>query len=416
MTQEQDRALTLSDAEVRKCPFHTQNLIRDKGRVYQDPVSGFYLVTHYDDTRRLAMDTEHLSVKTGILGVRETSNSPLVNERYRQRGYLPMDTLVTTNPPVHGLYRALVDSVFTPKRVKSMNDYLLALSRELIDGFADCGHVEFMEALAVKLPIMVIADQLGISRADLALFKRWSDAMIELIDPHLELDRELELTDLMLDMQHYFTTQIERLRTVAEDTLLSALVHAEVEGRTLTNQELCSIVQIILVAGNETTTNALGSAMIALIENPSLADRLHDDMSLLPRFVDEVLRLWAPAQGLLRRVKTSFEIDGTAIPEGALIQLIVGAANRDPDIFVNPDEIDLDRPARQSHLAFGAGRHFCIGSALVRSEMAIIFGEILSRFTNFRYAQDEHSVEYLTGYTYGPHKILMDFDRRESLM
>lgn len=412
MIQEQNAELTLSDAEVRKCPFHTQDLIRDKGRVYRDPVSGFYLITHYDDVRRLAMDTEYLSVKTGILGVRETKNSPIINERYRQRGCLPMDTLVTTDPPIHGFYRALVDRVFTPKRVKSMNEYLVVLSRELIDSFAAQGHVEFMEALAIKLPIMVIADQLGISRNDLALFKTWSDAMIALIDPLLELDREIALTDLMIDMQSYFIAQIERLRNTAEDTLLSALVHTDVDGRILTNQELCSIVQIILVAGNETTTNALGSAMIALIEDPALAERLHDDMSLLPGFVDETLRLWAPAQGILRRARTSFEIDGTVIPEGALVQLIVGAANRDPGIFPDPHEIDLGRPARQAHLAFGAGRHFCIGSSLVRSEMAILFGELLSRFKNFRYARSENSVEYLTGYTYGPHRILMDFDMR----
>ena len=412
MAQERNAELTLSDADVRKCPFHTQDLIRGKGRVYRDPVSGFYLITHYGDVRQLAMDTEYLSVKTGILGVRETENSPIINERYRQRGCLPMDTLVTTDPPIHGFYRALVDRVFTAKQVRSMNEYLLALSCELIDTFAACGHVEFMEKLAVKLPIMVIADQLGISRSDLALFKKWSDAMIELIDPLLELDREIELTDLMIDMQSYFITQIERLRNAAEETLLSALVHADIDGRTLTNQELCSILQIILVAGNETTTNALGSAMVALIENPALAERLYEDAGLLPGFVDEVLRLWAPAQGVLRRAKTSFEIDGTVIPEGALVQLIVGAANRDPDIFPSPHEIDLDRPTRQAHLTFGAGRHFCIGSALVRSEMAILFGELLSRFKNFRYAPSENSVEYLTGYTYGPHRIMMDFDRR----
>jgi cytochrome P450 len=264
----------------------------------------------------------------------------------------------------------------------------------------------------VRLPVMVIADQLGIPRKDLAVFKQWSDAAIEQIDPLLSAQRELELTRLIIDMQSYFVARAEQLRRQPADNLFSDLVHAEIEGRRLDDREMCSIVQQLLVAGNETTTSTLGSALILLIETPGLADTLHERTELVRAFVEEVLRLRSPVQGLLRRARADIDVDGVTIPKGAIVHLMNAAANHDPRIFANPHEIDLFRDNGARHMAFGHGIHFCIGAQLARAELNVAITEMVGRLKNFRYVDGQNSVDHLATYTYAPSKIHFAFDKR----
>jgi len=405
--------LTLSDPKVKKCPFETQDLIRSRSPAYRDPVTGFYLVTHFDEVRNLAGDTIRLSNHTGVLTTREGPNTEVVNKMFTELGgYLPMDTLTTCDPPDHRGYRALVEKAFTPKRVESMVNYIHHLCDELIDDFIARNRVEFVSEFAIKLPTIVIAEQLGFPREDAPLFKRWSDAHIELINPSLDLQRELDLTAMIIEMHKYFVKKVDAVRKEPADNIISSLVHSQLAGRSLSNRELCAILEILLVAGNETTTSALGSAMILLVEHSDLEDRLYAQPDLIGAFVEEVLRLRAPAPGILRRAKTDIDVRGVNIPQGALVQLMVGAANYDPSVFLDPYAVDLQRPSVQAHLSFGSGRHFCIGSMLARKEMAIALTEILKRMKNLRYADGANSVTYMEAYTYGPAKIDLLFDCR----
>jgi len=228
----------------------------------------------------------------------------------------------------------------------------------------------------------------------------------------LSAERELELTRLIIDMQNYFVERAGQLRQQPADNLFSDLVHAEVEGRRLEDRELCSIVQQLLVAGNETTTSTLGSALILLIETPGLADTLHARTELVRAFIEEVLRLRSPVQGMLRRARADIEVDGLTIPKGGIVHLMNAAANHDPRVFSNPHEIDLSRENGGRHMAFGFGIHFCIGAQLARAELNAAIEEIVGRFKNFRYVDGHNSVDYLTAYTYAPSKIHFAFDKR----
>ncbi len=405
-------SITLTDPEVRKCPYHAHDVIRAESPAYRDPVTGFYVVTRYDDVRRLALDTKNLLSGTGLMPSLEGSRNEAVNRRYAEHGWAPISTLVTADAPAHRLYRRLVERAFSAKRVSGMHDYIRVLASDLIDQFSARGEVEFVGEFAVRLPVMVIADQLGIPRGDLVLFKRWSDAAIELIDPLLDIERELVLTDLIIDMQNYFIERAEQLRRHPADNLFSDLVNAEVEGRRLDDRELCSILQQLLVAGNETTTSAVGSAMILLIQEPGRVDGLVGRPDRIAAFVEEVLRLRAPVQGLLRRAVVDIDVRGVTIPKGSIVHLLCAAANHDPDHFARPHDVDLARPGGSSHMTFGVGVHHCIGAQLARAELAIALDELTRRLRNLRFADGANSVDYVVSYTYAPGRVQVLFDRR----
>jgi len=407
-----DLSITLTDPAVRKCPYPAHDSIRAETAAYRDPVSGVYLVTRYADVRRLALDTDRLSNATGLVPSLEGATCEEVDRLYAERGCKPLSTLVTADPPAHRLYRQLVEKAFLPRRVQGMHDYIHTLVDTLIDDFAHRGEVEFMPEFAVRLPVMVIADQLGIPRSDLPLFKRWSDAAIEQIDPQLTVARDIELTREIIDMQCYFIEHAAQLRRQPADHLFSDLVHAEVDGRYLDDRELCSILQQVLVAGNETTTSALGSAMVLLIEQPVLVDTLFETPAKIPAFVEEVLRLRSPVQGLLRRALVDIEVGEVTIPEGAIVHLLNAAANHDPEVFAAPHDIDLERDKGRNHMAFGLGIHHCIGAQLARAELTIAVRQLSQRLCHFRYVDGQNSVDYLAGYTYGPSRIHLAFDRR----
>ncbi len=405
-------SITMADPTIKKCPYASHDRIRAETPAYRDPVTGMYLVTRFADVRRLALDTKSLSNSTGLVQSLEGSRNEAVNRLYAERGWVPVNTLVTADPPAHRLYRRLVEKAFTAKRVEGMHAYVRDLAIELIGGFVDRGEVEFVQEFAVRLPVMVIADQLGISRGDLLLFKRWSDAAIELIDPLLDPERELALTGLIIEMQNYFIERVAQLRRQPADHLFSDLVQAEVEGRRLDNGELCSVLQQLLVAGNETTTSTLGSAMILLIEEPGRADGLFERPEQIAAFVEEVLRLRSPVQGLLRRAVTDVDVGGVTIPKGAIVHLLNAAANHDPEIFANPHAVDLCRTNRISHMSFGVGIHHCIGAQLARAELNIAINEITRRMRNYRYVDGANSVDHAVSYTYAPSKVHFYFDQR----
>jgi cytochrome P450 len=239
----------------------------------------------------------------------------------------------------------------------------------LVDSFEAEGQTDFVWNFAYPLPMTVISEILGVPRADLDRFKGWSDHAVERLSVGLPVDRQVECARSIVEFQHYFAERIEERRVEPRDDILSALIDARIEGvDPLSMAEMLSMLQQILVAGNETTTNLLGSLIVLLLEKPERWQAVRTDSELAARAVEEALRLEAPVQGLFRTTTEEVELGGVTLPAGAQLQLHYGAGSRDAHEFPEPDRFDTSRTNSATHLAFGGGEHFCLGASLARLE------------------------------------------------
>lgn len=402
--------LTFTDEAVQLCPFPAYADLRDKDPVYEDPATGHFILTRYEDVRKVLLNPATFSSKTPFLGNRW---SPEANMLFEEQGWLPIDTLVSNDPPEHRRFRTLVDKVFTTTKVASLEPRICEIIENLIDAFPTSGEVDFLADFAIPLPMFVIAEQLGVPRDDRDRFKVWSDTMLETTEPTLTPERQLELAHIVIDMQLYMARQIEHVRAEPNDMLLSRLANLESEGRRLEMVELQSVLMQILVAGNETTTTTLGSCMKLLIEQPDLVEKLHGDPDAVGVLVEETLRIATPLQTLFRRATEACSISGVAIPAGAIVEVRFGAANMDPAQFGCPAEVDFGRGNSHTHLAFGAGIHMCVGNQLARGELRLALQALTRRLENFRYSRGDQSTVPLRGYSaHGLGTLWMEFDRR----
>lgn len=400
---------SFADPEVQKCPFPFYDTLREEQPVFHDPETGHYVLTRYDDVRKALVSHSVLSNRTPYLGDRW---SPEANALFDREGWLPMDTLVSNDPPEHRTYRTLVDKVFATAKVTALEPRITEIIEELIDDFIDRKEIDFLADFAEPLPMYIIAEQLGVRREDRAMFKRWSNMAIETTGP-VTAERQLELAHIMIEMQQYMAIEIERVRADPDDMLLSRLANLDTDGRRLDLRELQSLIFQILVAGNETTTTTLASGMRLMIERPELAEAVHSDPSLAKMLGEEALRTATPLQCLWRKALEDVQFGDVTIPAGSIVEVRFGAANRDPAQFICPGEVDLQRKNASSHLAFSAGIHLCIGNQLARGELRLAFQALTQRLSNFRFSRGEASCRPLEGYVpYGLRELWMSFDRR----
>jgi len=380
---------TYASGEVQRCPFPFLNRLLEEAPVYRDPGTGMYIVSRYDDIHYVNSHPEIFSSKTPIMINRQTSVSEEVAKRYRERGWPEEHVLAFADPPEHGLHRALVDKVFTPSYVKKLEPYALKLVDELIDGFIEQGETDLGSGFAVHLPMYIISDQLGVAREDYEQFKVWSTAWVDRNDPNCPPDRELMLTDRMIDMQNYLAARAREYEAAPNDNMLSRLVHAEVNGEKLTMGQLLMIAQLILVAGNETTTTGITSAMYMILSDPVLKARLLGDPTMIPAVIEEMLRAHAPVPHQYRYTTQDTELQGVAIPKESVVQVSYLAGNYDKAKWECPEKIDIDRKGVRYHLAFGRGIHFCVGNQLARMEMRVAITRLLERLQNIQIS-DKH--------------------------
>jgi len=282
--------------------------------------------------------------------------------------------LPATDPPHHDQLRALVSKGFTPRRVAESEARIEAVARSLVDALPD-DEFDLVPALSVPLPVVVIAEMLGVEPERLPDFRRWSDAFVGL----LESPPTPELMKAGPELLGYFGALAEERRRQPKDDMISALVHAEIDGRRLDQSELDGFFIVLLVAGNETTTNLISNQVRVLSRRPDLWKRLRDDRSLVPAAVEETVRFDCPVQNLGRQTTRDVVVRGTTIPADSRVIVSFGAANRDPEAFEAPDEYRIDR-AEKRHLGFGQGVHFCLGAGLARLEGRIALNALLDRF------------------------------------
>ena len=382
--------------EVLSCPYDFYRRVREEAPVHQTPL-GFWLVSRYDDVMSVVRDSERFSSNffTSFAGGEAPSAEMMA---IMADGFPPANTLLTNDPPSHTHFRALVNKAFTPRRVAQLEGEIRGVANELIDAFEGDGSVELVSQFAVGLPLTIIADALGVDRADMADFKRWSDSAVAPLSGLLDAEQMLECARSRVEMQQYMAAIAELRRNEPHDDLLSDLVHAvfdggERVGESLTVPELLNVIEQLLVAGNETTTKLLAAGMLELIEHPEQMSKVLANPDLIVNLVEEALRIESPVQMLPRIAKVDVEIGGVAVPSGSMVMVMYGCANRDEAKFASADVFDVERANARAHLAFGQGAHFCVGAALARSEARIGFELLLSRLHNVALAVVDQPTE-----------------------
>ena len=363
----------------------------------QDPYPVYAALRERDPVHRSAlmnawMFTRHADIDTILRDHRRFSNDPRKGSlSRRQRAGLPADeefTMLFLDPPDHKRLRALVNKAFTPKAVNALEPHIRSLLGSLLDEIDDPAGFDLMQAVAQPLPVIVIAEMLGVPPEDRAQFKIWSDQRARTLEPSIDA-RERALADTANKaLNDYFRPIIEERRADPKDDIVSALAQAEEEGDRLTELEMLNMLRLLLIAGNETTTNLIGNGVLALLRHPDQLQRLRDDPSLIPLAVDELLRFDSPVQTDFRRALEDCEVNGFPLKKRDNIVLLLGAANRDPDVFEEPDRLDVGRGDR-SHLSFGRGIHHCIGAPLARLEGRVVLEMLLERFSQISLGGEE---------------------------
>ena len=377
--------------ETLECPFPFYEALHKEAPVYEVPDLPFIIVSNYELLSEVVHDPHTYSSKVASTGFGmepPPTDDPEIQELREWAKKSTVDTLLSADPPHHARYRALVNKALSARRVAGMEDYCREVVTEIIDSFIDDGKVDLVKQFADELPMSVIADQIGIPRTELKEYKQRADLAIGGIETQVPPEMEREALRAGMEMEKFFLSVAEERRQNPKDDIMTTLATAEVETddepRRLTDNEILSILSQLQVAGKETTAHCLGMTMLALLENPEQMEALQNDPSLIPNMVEESLRFETPVRALFRVAMKDTELGGKSIAKGQTLMLIYAAANRDNEQFPEAEKFDVCRENSRSQMAFSAGPHYCVGSALARLEIRVAYEELLSRLKNIR--------------------------------
>ena len=357
-------------------PYPTYARLRSRSPAHRSRLLNACVFTRYADVEAILRD------------FRRFSNVPTSVER--RRSYTPPRadwTMLFLDPPEHTRLRALVNQAFTPRAVEALEPHIRSIMEQLLDDIDDPSAFDLIAAVANPLPVIVIAEMLGVPPEDRAQFKFWSDERARILEPITSTDERRRAVAAVESLDAYFMPIISARRLDPRDDIISALAQAEEEGDQLTEREMLLMLRLLMVAGNETTTNLIGNGMLALLRNPDQLQLLEDDPSRIPAAVEELLRFDAPVQFDLRGVLEDCEVNGARLRRGEAALLSIGAANRDPEVFEDPERLDVQR-SKGSNISFGRGIHHCLGAPLARLEGRVALEVLLERFSSMRLLTD----------------------------
>ncbi|QQS12017.1 MAG: cytochrome P450 [Rhodospirillales bacterium] len=357
-------------------PFPRYHALRRFAPVKRLPDGSVFLSRHAD-CAGVYRDPLMSSDKSVEFGAKFGAGTPLHRHH--------TTSLVFNDPPLHTRVRRLLSAAFTPRALKALEPRIAALVDGLLDRAAESGGMDLVEDFAFALPVEVICDMLGVPRADRAPFRRYSLAILGALEPVVPPEKMKAGNEAVAEFSAYLDALIveRRKRPADDDDILGALVHGEVDGERLTREELIQNCVFLLNAGHETTTNLIGNTVDALLRFPDQLARLRAEPGRIRGCVEEGLRFESSNQLGNRRAASDTEIGGERIAAGTYIHIGIGAANRDPAEFLDPDRFDIGRTPNR-HLAFGGGAHMCLGATLARMEGAIAIGRLVARFPGLR--------------------------------
>jgi cytochrome P450 len=344
----------------------------DPVRMHPEPDGpGFWAVTRHADVLAVSRDPEAFSSQAGSALIFDVPEPDL---EFLRRQLIHMD------PPAHSKLRAIVKTGFTPRHVAQLESSIVGFARDIVDRISTLGECDFVTEVAAELPLLVLAEILGVSPGDRHLLFDWSNRLIGLEDPEYQQHGSADMTAriALVEMFQYAHELAESKRAAPTDDIISTLVTAEVDGERLDDIDFNLFFFLLVVAGNETTRNALSGGLWALHEHPDERRRLEDDPALLPPAVEEILRWVSPVMEFRRTAMRDTVIGEQAIGAGDKVVVYYSSANRDEAAFENAAHFDIGRHPNP-HLAFGFGTHFCLGSNLARLELRVLFDELLRR-------------------------------------
>jgi len=358
-------------------PFYAE--LRRRDPVHDVEIRGFRfcVLTRYADVVSVLRDPRMSAEKFPEKVLEAARGGP--DPAFAALGRVVSSVMLVKDAPAHTRLRGLVSRAFTPRMVEGLRPRIERLVDELLDAALARGRFELIRDLASPLPIVVIAELLGVPAADLERFKRWSDDFVPFLDGSIRDQGLPQAAKAAEALSDYFTDFIAERRRAPEDDLMSALVAAEAQGDVLSRDELIATAILLLAAGHETTTNLIGNGTLSLLHHRGELERLRREPALAKSAVEELLRFDAPVQLTSRIPKEDLEIGGRRIPAGLEVNVVLAAANRDPESFPDPDRLDLARPDNR-HLSFGHGAHFCLGAPLARLEAQVAFERLATRF------------------------------------
>jgi cytochrome P450 len=360
-------------------PYPTYAALRTRDPVHWSSLASAWVVSRYRDIDTILRDHQRFS--------NDFEHRTLSRRRQGQLNPAVDKSMLFVDPPDHTRLRSLVSKAFTPKTIETMALRIREIMSALLEQIPDPTSFDLMQAIADPLPVIVIAELLGVPPKDRAQFKVWSDQRARTLEPTITARERDMAAEASKAFMAYFLGIINERRVHPQNDLISALVMAEEQGDKLTEDEMVVMLRLLLVAGNETTTNLIGNGMLALLQHPEQLQLLRRQPELMPSAIEELLRYDAPVQTDIRTALEDVELGGKFIRKGQGLLLLIGSANRDPDIYHDPDGLDLTR-RETSHMTFGRGIHHCLGAPLARLEGRVAFEMLLERFEDLHLLTD----------------------------
>ena len=370
--------LTALDERFRTDPYPVLAELRGAEPVHHDEVLKRWVLTRHDDVDRVVNDR---ALSADPRKAADGTYMSLFRGEPQDGDFQP--SILFLDPPDHTRLRGLVTKAFTPRAVERMRPRIQEIVDDLLDAVADEDGFDLMDAFAMPLPTIVIAEMLGVDTADQADFKRWSDESIQNFNPMITEEERERAEAAGMAMQEYLVRAVAQRREAPRDDLISSMIAVEESGDQLTNAEIVTMTSLLLAAGNVTTTDLIGNGVLALLQHPGELQKLRDDPSLIKSAVEEILRYDSPVVQTARITESDTEVAGCPIKKGESILTFLASANHDPEVYPEPEQFDITREGTRHH-AFGGGIHYCLGAPLARLEAEIGIGSLVQRFPQLR--------------------------------
>jgi cytochrome P450 len=391
----------LSDPDVQRCPYRYYEQLRSHSPVSYDAALEVFIVSRYDLLREVCQNSRIYS-SAGSLDFPRVSPAAAEVAQILKDAYRTTPLTVSIDPPDHTRYRLVMNRVLSPQRMRDAAPMIDRLVARFLGDMLIKGGGEFVEEFAVRLPFAVICNLMGLPESMWDRVRRWADSYTAPLFGHISYEREIECARLYVERQDYLSDLVNRYRsdTHPPDNLIAGVATSRLEdGEYMSMADALSMIDQFVVAGAETTKNSLALGALLLARRPDLRLTSAEDASKVECFVEESLRLYAPAQAMMRVVSEDTELHGVRVPKGSRVMLRFGAGNTDEAAFPAAEQIDLNRKNIRSHLTFGHGIHMCQGAPLARTELASSF-RALCRLSELNLANGDTALEYMKAHSF----------------